>query len=175
MVRFIFFGRVLSKHKQAQIQNAKINLHSQGYKGTSKCTGTVFESPWPPGSWGGQSGTEHSPLPAQSFLGLQGATVNAEWKRKKYSFTLTPSASSPETETGSPLERENRKEPLRWSEREVISQNHASAFRIRLPSYGTEEAPFTPTSVTNTMFYKNWLFFSVPHHFNKTSRAWCYA
>jgi len=79
MVRFIFFGKVLSKHKQAQIQQEKVNFqHSEGYEGISKCTGTVFKSPWPPGSWGGQPGTEHSHLPAQSFLGCWGAAANAE-------------------------------------------------------------------------------------------------
>lgn len=89
-------------------------------------------------------------------------------EKEKNGFTLTPSASSPETETGPPLEREKRKEPLLRSEGEAVSQNHASAFKIRLPCYGAEEAPLTPTSVTNTLFYKDWLqlFFSVPQHFN---------
>lgn len=73
------------------------------------------------------------------FPWLQGAAVNAECKRKKIGFTLTPSASAPERETGSSLERKNRKKSLLLPEKEV-----ASAIKIHLPHYGTEEAPLSP-------------------------------
>ena len=65
-------------------------------------------------------------------------------EKEKNGFTLTPSASSPERETGFPLERKNRKESLLRPEREVVSQKRVSAFKIQLPSYGTKEAPLSP-------------------------------
>lgn len=64
-------------------------------------------------------------------------------KEKKNGFLLTPSARSPERETGSPLERESREESLLGLEREMVPQKHASALKIQLPSYGTEEAPLS--------------------------------
>lgn len=166
MVRFIFFGRVLSKHKQAQMKNKKVNLeHRQGYKGTTGWTDTVSESPWP------QAHTTLT-LSIPTFL-----TV----KNEKKGFVLTLSGSSPETEKGFPLGRKNRKRILTRIKKGIgISKKNRTkvfAFKIRLPSYRTEEAPLTPTSVTNIMFNENQLqlFFSVPYLYNKISRSCCYA
>lgn len=62
-------------------------------------------------------------------------------KERKNGFTLTPSANAPERETGSSLERKNRKKSLLLPEKEM-----ASAFKTQLPHYETEEAPLSPNA-----------------------------